>query len=174
MLTHDDAHQSQALLTAVAVAEGHVVGIGRCHREQGAERRHAHLLGHTREALLQTGDGRDGIVSIVAIVSIVSIVTIAAIRAILAILFLLLVFFPHLFLFGSLCELFSACVDALHGGRHHLTVVVVLGVEVVDELAAVGLLEEVGHSLGYHGHRLGLREQTCGPDAEDGQQGVVA
>ncbi len=50
----------------------------------------------------------------------------------------------------------------------------IFGVEVVDELAAVGLLEEVWHSLLHHCHGLSLREQPGGADAEDGKQRVVA
>ena len=60
--------------------------------------------------------------------------------------------------YNYLGALFGAWVDALRGGRHHLRVVVILSVEVVDELAAVGLFEEVRHALGYHGHRLCLGE----------------
>ncbi len=104
LLTDDDAHQSKPLLTAVAIAEGDVVGIGGSHRQQGTEGGHPHLLGNSREALFQTGDGRNGGL---------------AVRRVsgcgfgwLFRFFLVLIFL----LLRELGELFGACVDALHGG----------------------------------------------------------
>ena len=71
-------------------------------------------------------------------------------------------------------ELLGACIDALYYGRHDLTVVVVLGIEVVDELSAVRLLEEVGHALCHYRHGISLGEQSGSPHGEDGQERGVA